>query len=342
MTSSQAQKVGPRAIATTRINNVYEMIHPASVSDIIANSEMAPALQIGRMGVSSENEKEWNDFESVLNALDKFIKSGKIRYIGMSNETPYGLSKYLEISKNKNLPRMMSVQNPYSLVNRTYEIGMSEISIREKCGLLVYYPLASGALSGKYRDGQMPKNARITLFKGWERMINPLAMKAYDEYYKLAKENNITMVQLAQAFVNSRPFVTSNIIGATSIDQLKENKNNYPNEIKEIEKEKEAVLEEIKTERYSVAETVMTREVHRKLLEIIKGLETDKLVTFYYFAVGSVQTPPEEVAFQTLHNSFTLVNTNGVELLSGGTNLTTIKFSFKPLSLSTLPLIVEF
>ena len=118
---------------------------------------------------------------------------------------------------------MVSVQNPYSLVNRTYEIGMSEISIREKCGLLVYYPLASGALSGKYRDGQMPKNARITLFKGWERMINPLAMKAYDEYYKLAKENNITMVQLAQAFVNSRPFVTSNIIGATTMDQLKEN-----------------------------------------------------------------------------------------------------------------------
>ena len=118
---------------------------------------------------------------------------------------------------------MVSVQNPYSLVNRTYEVGMSEISIREKCGLLVYYPLASGALSGKYRKGQMPKNARITLFKGWERMINPMAMKAYDEYYKLAKEINISMVQLAQAFVNSRPFVTSNIIGATTMDQLKEN-----------------------------------------------------------------------------------------------------------------------
>jgi aryl-alcohol dehydrogenase-like predicted oxidoreductase len=118
---------------------------------------------------------------------------------------------------------MMSVQNPYSLVNRTYEVGMSEISIREKCGLLVYYPLAAGALSGKYRNGQMPKNARMSLFKGWERMINPLAMKVYEEYYKLAKENNITMVQLAHSFVNSRPFVTSNIIGATTMDQLKEN-----------------------------------------------------------------------------------------------------------------------
>ena len=171
----------------------------------------------------NKNEKDWNDFESVLLALNKFIKSGKIRYVGLSNETPYGLSKYLEISKHKNLPRMMSVQNPYSLVNRTYEVGMSEISIREKCGLLVYYPLAAGALSGKYRNNQMPKNSRLALFKGWERMINPLAMKAYDEYYKLAKENELTMVQLAQAFVNSRPFVTSNIIGATTMAQLKEN-----------------------------------------------------------------------------------------------------------------------
>ncbi|MAH74497.1 MAG: aldo/keto reductase [Candidatus Pelagibacter sp. TMED197] len=170
-----------------------------------------------------KKEKEWNSFETILQALEKYIKNGKIRYIGMSNETPYGLSKYLELSKNKNLPRMMSVQNPYSLVNRTYEIGMSEISIREKCGLLVYYPLAAGALSGKYRNNQMPKNSRLALFKGWERMINPLAMKAYDEYYKLAKENELTMVQLAQAFVNSRPFVTSNIIGATTMAQLKEN-----------------------------------------------------------------------------------------------------------------------
>ena len=168
-------------------------------------------------------EGEWNSFESVLKALEKFIKSGKIRYIGMSNETPYGLSKYIELSKNKNLPRMMSVQNPYNLVNRTYEIGMSEISIREKCGLLVYYPLATGALSGKYRKGQMPKNSRQALFKGWERHLNPLAMKAYEEYYKLAKEYDMTMAQLAQAFVNTRPFVTSNIIGATTMDQLKEN-----------------------------------------------------------------------------------------------------------------------
>ena len=178
----------------------------------------------GRRDYSYNNkEGEWNSFENILDALGKNIKSGKIRYIGMSNETPYGLSRYLEISKNKGAPRMMSVQNPYSLVNRTYEIGMSEISIRQKCGLLVYYPLAAGALSGKYRNGEMPKNSRMALFKGWERHLNPLAMRAYDEYYKLAKDFNLTMVQLAQSFVNSRPFVTSNIIGATTMEQLKEN-----------------------------------------------------------------------------------------------------------------------
>jgi aryl-alcohol dehydrogenase-like predicted oxidoreductase len=171
----------------------------------------------------NNKEGNWNSFENILEALEKFIKSGKIRYIGMSNETPYGLSRYLEISKNKGAPRMMSVQNPYNLVNRTYEIGMSEISIREKCGLLVYYPLAAGGLSGKYRNGKMPKDSRMALFKGWERHLNPLAMKAYDEYFKLAQDFNLTMVQLAQSFVNSRPFVTSNIIGATTMDQLREN-----------------------------------------------------------------------------------------------------------------------
>ena len=178
----------------------------------------------GRRDYLYNNEEgDWNSFESILEALNKFIKSGKIRYIGMSNETPYGMSRYLEISKNKGAPRMMSVQNPYNLVNRTYEIGMSEISIREKCGLLVYYPLAAGALSGKYQGGKMPKDSRMALFKGWERHLNPLAMKAYEKYSEVAKDFSLTMVQLAQAFVNSRPFVTSNIIGATTMDQLKEN-----------------------------------------------------------------------------------------------------------------------
>tara|TARA_Y100000996_G_scaffold311192_1_gene247592 strand:- start:115 stop:1152 length:1038 start_codon:yes stop_codon:yes gene_type:complete len=170
-----------------------------------------------------DKESEWSDFEDILNSCEKIIKKGKVRYVGLSNETPYGLLKYLETSKNKKLPRMMSIQNPYSLVNRTYEVGLSEISIRDKCGLLAYYPLATGYLSGKYRNNQRPKNSRQVLFKGWERFGNPKALKAYEDYFKLSEEYNISLTHLSLAFVNSRDFVTSNIIGATNLDQLKEN-----------------------------------------------------------------------------------------------------------------------
>ncbi len=117
----------------------------------------------------------------------------------------------------------MTVQNPYNLVNRTYEIGMSEISLREKCGLIPYYPLATGYLSGKYRNNKMPKNSRQALFKGWGRHGNSMALKAYEEYFKLAEEYNLSPTHLAHAFVNTRPFVTSNIIGATTMKQLIEN-----------------------------------------------------------------------------------------------------------------------
>jgi len=178
----------------------------------------------GQIGyVHKDKEGKWHDFETILLALAKFIKKGKIKYVGVSNESPYGLSKYLGLSENKNLPRMMSIQNPYNLTNRTYEVALSEISIRDKCGLLAYYPLATGYLSGKFRNNKMPKNSRHALFKGWERFGNPIALKAYEKYFKLAEESGLTATQLAQAFVNSRPFVTSNIIGATTMDQLKEN-----------------------------------------------------------------------------------------------------------------------
>ena len=118
----------------------------------------------GRLGYEHKDGNDWNKFEDVLNALDKIIKSGKIRYIGLSNETAWGLSKFLEISKLKELPRMMSVQNPYSLLNRSYEVGLAEISVREKSGLLAYSPLAFGYLTGKYRNGELPKNSRMQLF----------------------------------------------------------------------------------------------------------------------------------------------------------------------------------
>jgi len=169
-------------------------------------------------------EEKWNDFESVLKVLKKFVDQGKIRYIGVSNETPWGFSKFLEIAEKLNLPRIVSVQNPYNLLNRAYDIGMSEISCREKVGLLAYSPLGIGYLSGKYRNNQMPKNSRIDLFGDfWTRYREENAKKAVDDYYALAKENGLSLTQMALAFVSSRPFTTSNIIGATTMKQLREN-----------------------------------------------------------------------------------------------------------------------
>ena len=171
-----------------------------------------------------KEEKNWNSFESILKTLKKFIDQGKIRYIGISNETPWGFSKFLEIAKEQKLPRIVSVQNPYNLVNRAYEIGMSEISMREKAGLLAYSPLAAGYLTGKYRNNQMPKNSRMDLFyDNYPRYHNERTYEAVDEYFNIAEKKKISLTQLSQAFVNSRDFVTSNIIGATTMEQLKEN-----------------------------------------------------------------------------------------------------------------------
>ena len=171
-----------------------------------------------------ENERNWSSFESILKILKKFINQGKIRYIGLSNETPWGFSKFLQVAEEQKLPKVISVQNPYSLVNRSYEIGMSEISIREKVGLLAYSPLAVGYLTGKYRNKQMPKNSRLDLFyDNYPRYHNQRTYNAVDEYFKIAQKHKISLTQLSLAFVNSRDFVTSNIIGATTMKQLKEN-----------------------------------------------------------------------------------------------------------------------
>ena len=171
-----------------------------------------------------EKEKKWNNFENILETFKKFISQGKIRYIGLSNETPWGFSKFLQISEEQKLPRIVSVQNPYNLVNRSYEIGMSEISIREKAGLLAYSPLAAGYLTGKYRNNKVPKNSRMDLFyENYPRYHNQRTYDAVDEYFNIAKKHKISLTQLSQAFVNSRDFVTSNIIGATTMDQLREN-----------------------------------------------------------------------------------------------------------------------
>jgi len=178
----------------------------------------------GRLNYKHKEEDNWNDFEKVLIALDKFIKEGKIRYVGLSNETPWGLSKFLEISKIKKLPKMMSVQNPYSLLCRTYEIGLSEISIREKSGLLAYSPLAGGFLTGKYRNNNLPEHSRQKLFADYyTRYSKPNAIPVIEKYYNISKKFALDFAQMSLKFCEIQKFITSVIIGATTMEQLKIN-----------------------------------------------------------------------------------------------------------------------
>jgi aryl-alcohol dehydrogenase-like predicted oxidoreductase len=178
----------------------------------------------GKLGYKHQiEEKEWNSIESILGILKQFIDQGKIRYIGLSNESAWGLSKFLELSKLYDLPRVMSVQNPYNLLNRTYEVGLAEISVREQSGLLAYSPLASGVLSGKYRKNQKPEGSRLQLFGDYfPRYAGKSSNLAVEEYFKVAKKYKISLAQLSLAFVNQQPFVSSNIIGSTTMKQLKE------------------------------------------------------------------------------------------------------------------------
>ena len=171
-----------------------------------------------------EKEDSWNDFEKILIILEKFIKQGKIRHIGLSNETSWGLSKFLEVSKLKTLPKMMSVQNPYNLLCRTYEIGLAEISIREKSGLLAYSPLAGGFLTGKYRNNNLPENSRQKLFADYYTRYNkPNTSIVIEKYFDIAKKFNLDFAQMSIKFCEIQKFLTSVIIGATTIEQLKIN-----------------------------------------------------------------------------------------------------------------------
>ena len=176
----------------------------------------------GRLGYEHNDVGDWNKFEDILGNLKKFVDDGKIRHVGLSNETPWGTKKFLEVAKEKRLPRMMSVQNPYNLLNRTYEVGLAEISIRDQIGLLAYSPLAIGYLTGKYRNNQIPKKSRLDVDRDfWTRYNKPNAEKAVEAYYQIAKKNNIDMAQMALKFCEIQPFVTSVIIGATTMEQLK-------------------------------------------------------------------------------------------------------------------------
>lgn len=176
----------------------------------------------GKRGVT-EIDLQWQDnIFDILTVYDGLIKEGKIKHIGLSNENPYGVMRFLNESEKHNLPRIATIQNPYSLLNRLFEVGLSEICMRENVGLLAYSPLGFGFLSGKYLGG-FPENSRLKLFPNFTRYTNENCFKATQLYKNLADANGLTLVQLAEAFVHQQSFVTSTIIGATSLAQLKEN-----------------------------------------------------------------------------------------------------------------------
>jgi len=184
-----------------------------------------PERDTNRFGVRNfKLDTKWEDnFNEVLHSLDAEVKAGRIRNIGISNENSWGTMRYLEESKHHNLPRVATIQNAYSLLTRTFETDLAEVALRENVGLLAYSPMAFGVLSGKYIKGKADDNARLKLFPRFARYSGEKAEEAAKHYLKIAEGNNMTLAQMSLAFVNQQSFVTSTIIGATNIEQLKEN-----------------------------------------------------------------------------------------------------------------------
>ncbi len=178
----------------------------------------------GKLGYKHSESDPWEDnFAEVIDTLDDLVKEGKIRTYGISNETPWGVMRHLQEGKRNRNIRPQSIQNPYSLLNRSFEVGLAEMAIREKVGLLAYSPMAFGLLSGKYHKKIDKPSDRLNTFKVMSRYSSDNCYKATEEYLKIAENNGLSLAEMSLAFVTDQPFVTSNIIGATSIDQLKEN-----------------------------------------------------------------------------------------------------------------------
>ncbi|WP_462322676.1 NADP(H)-dependent aldo-keto reductase, partial [Halochromatium sp.] len=177
----------------------------------------------GKLGYSHPVQDDAVPLLETLQVLGELVQVGKIRHVGLSNETPWGTMRMLALAEAHGLPRMVSIQNPYSLLNRSFEVGLAEVAIREHCGLLAYSPLGFGMLSGKYLNGARPAGARLTLFSRFDRYSNVQAEWATAEYCAIAQRHGLDPAQMALAFVTSRPFVTSNIIGATTLEQLERN-----------------------------------------------------------------------------------------------------------------------
>ncbi len=177
----------------------------------------------GQLGYQHDEASRFQPLNEVLDTLNRLVEAGKVRAIGVSNETPWGLMTYLGIAERTGGPRMASIQNPYSLLNRSFEVGLAEVAIREDCGLLAYSPLAFGMLSGKYLNGARPEDARLTLFPHYERYLGGRAEDATRAYVDIARDAGLDPAQMALAFINSRPFLSANIIGATTEAQLESN-----------------------------------------------------------------------------------------------------------------------
>ena len=177
----------------------------------------------GQLNYTYKDDHTGVTLNDSLDALAELVRAGKVRYIGLSNETPWGVMSFLKLAEKHDLPRVVTIQNPYNLLNRSFEVGLSEISHQEGVELLAYSPLAFGALSGKYLQGARPAGARCTLFERFSRYFNPQGMAATQAYVDVAHKHGLDPAQMALAFVNQRPFVASNIIGATTVDQLEAN-----------------------------------------------------------------------------------------------------------------------
>lgn len=177
----------------------------------------------GKLNYTYSEDTAGVTITDTLEALAELVNAGKIRYIGLSNETPWGVMSFLKLAEKHNLPRIISIQNPYNLLNRSFEVGLSEISHHEGIELLAYSPLAFGALSGKYLNGTRPDGARCTLFERFSRYFNPQGLAATQAYIDIANKHGLDPAQMALAFINQRPFVASNIIGATNLEQLESN-----------------------------------------------------------------------------------------------------------------------
>lgn len=177
----------------------------------------------GRLGYEQKDDRDAVAIEETLEALAGLVKAGKARHIGISNETPWGVQEYLRLAREKNWPRIASIQNPYSLLNRSFEVGLAEFAHRERVGLLAYSPLGFGTLSGKYLDGARPKDGRLTLFSRFQRYNGSFVERAVRAYVELARRHGLDPAQMALAYTYARPFVCAVLVGATTMEQLRSN-----------------------------------------------------------------------------------------------------------------------